>query len=36
MSENFYETYSVDSDECERLLEKLSSKGERIVFLICF
>ena len=31
MSENSYESESVDSDECERLLERFSSKGRRIV-----
>ena len=31
MSENSYESESVDSDECERLLERFSSKGGRII-----
>ena len=31
MSESSYESKSVDSEECERLLERFSSKGERIV-----
>ena len=31
MSENSYESESVDCDECEGLLERFSSKGERIV-----
>ena len=30
MSENSYESESVDSEECERFLEMFSSKGERI------
>ena len=31
ISENSNESESVDSDECERLLERFSSKGEGIV-----
>ena len=34
MSENSSESDLVDSDDCERLLERLSSKGDTI--LSCF
>ena len=30
-SEKFYKSESIDSDECERLLESFSSEGKTIV-----
>ena len=36
MLENSYESESVDTDECERLLERFSSTGRRIVSYCSF
>ena len=35
MSENSLESESLNSDDCERLLERLSSKGDTIVSCFC-